>query len=135
MGRFNSIPAEVSKRMATIRGKDTKPEKAVRKILRSFGLSFRANVRTLPGCPDLVVTKKKAAIFVHGCFWHRHYCQGDRIPKSRTEFWLKKFKSNRHRDMKSAIALRGAGWRVLIIWECQTKDADRLTVRLRKFLR
>lgn len=117
-----------SRMMAGIRGKDTKPELLLRRALHGKGLRFRLHDRRLPGRPDIVLPKYKAAIFVHGCFWHRHtgcpYCY---MPSSNTEFWKMKFAGTIDRDARHIAALREQGWRVAVVWECalRPKEADR----------
>ena len=108
--------------MAGIRGKDTKPEILIRKILFRHGFRFRLHRRDLPGNPDIVLPKYAVAIFVHGCFWHRHVgCHYFRLPASNAEFWDRKLASNVARDHASKQALRATGWRVLTVWECATR--------------
>jgi DNA mismatch endonuclease (patch repair protein) len=122
-----------SANMSKVRGKNTKPEIAVRRAAHALGLRFRLHRRDLPGTPDLVFSRRKTAIFVHGCFWHRH--EGCRkagpAPKTRTAFWQAKFDRNTARDARNADTLRQGGWNVATIWECETRDPDRLTDQLR----
>jgi DNA mismatch endonuclease (patch repair protein) len=128
-------PSERSRRMALVRSKDTKPEKAVRSLTHGLGYRFRLHRRDLPGTPDLVFPVRRKVIFVHGCFWHGHECRlGARAPKSRTDFWAAKIASNKHRDTRSQMALREKGWKALVVWECQIKDAARLVTRVKDFL-
>lgn len=109
--------------MARIRSADTKPELVLRKSLHAIGYRFRLHVRSLPGCPDIVMRKHRCAIFVHGCFWHGHEgCRNFRIPKTKPEFWSTKIESNRDRDRRAIKALLDAGWRVLVVWECATRS-------------
>lgn len=109
--------------MACIGGRDTAPELAVRRIAYRMGLRFRLHRKDLPGRPDLVFPKHRLVVFVHGCFWHRHQeCKYAYTPKSRIEFWARKFASNIARDGRQEAALKALGWRVLVIWECETKD-------------
>lgn len=111
--------------MALIKAKDTKPEMVVRRALHAAGLRFRLQARDLPGRPDIVFRSRRVAIFVHGCFWHRHSdpsCKLTRTPKSRLEFWGPKFSANVARDERDQAALRELGWTVLVLWECQLKD-------------
>jgi|TARA_B100001971_G_C18223506_1_gene558790 DNA mismatch endonuclease (patch repair protein) len=111
--------------MRQIRSRDTKPELLVRKLLHKNGYRFRLHRKNLPGRPDIVLPKYQIAIFVHGCFWHRHRgCPDASTPKSRTDSWKKKFSENVARDKRNQLALRAEGWRVLIIWECETKNSD-----------
>lgn len=109
--------------MAGIRSRNTAPELAVRRIAHQMGLRFRLHRKDLPGRPDLVFPKHRLVVFVHGCFWHRHReCKYAYTPKSRIEFWAKKFASNIACDGRQEAALKALGWRVLVIWECETKD-------------
>ncbi|QNA87463.1 DNA mismatch endonuclease Vsr [Massilia sp. Dwa41.01b] len=111
-----------SRMMAGIRSKDTKPEMTVRKYLHAQGFRFRLHTRDLPGSPDLVLPKYKVAIFVHGCFWHRHHgCRYATTPASNAGQWNEKFNSNIERDMRKQSALEAAGWRVLVVWECELR--------------
>lgn len=112
-----------SRMMAGIKGKNTSPELYVRKALHARGFRFRIHTTHLPGKPDLVLPKYKAAIFVHGCFWHGHNCHYFKIPKTRTEFWLAKIEGNKKRDIQQIKSLNNNGWRVLIIWECAVRQA------------
>ena len=113
--------------MSRIRGGDTAPEKAVRSILHGLGLRFRLNRRDLPGRPDVLLPRWNTALFVHGCFWHRHPgCRYAYYPKSRLDFWSAKFLSNKLRDRSTARALRRIAWGRAVIWECQTGNEMRL---------
>jgi DNA mismatch endonuclease (patch repair protein) len=107
--------------MARIRGKDTKPELVVRRLLHRMGVRFRLHRKDLPGKPDVVLPGRKKIIFIHGCYWHGHYCSAGRLPKSRIEFWLPKIAGNCLRDARNVKALRRNGWSVLVLWECQTR--------------
>ena len=124
-----------SRMMSGIRSKNTKPEILVRQVAHALGYRFRLNRRDLPGTPDLVFPKLKAAILVHGCFWHRHegcpYCT---VPSSNVAFWLKKFNRNIERDQKVDVALREVGWRPIVIWECETRDITKLKALLSNYL-
>jgi DNA mismatch endonuclease (patch repair protein) len=121
--------------MAAVRGKDTGPEMLVRRLAHSLGYRYRLHVRKLPGAPDLVFPGRKMIIFVHGCFWHRHPgCSLARLPKSRLDFWLPKLEGNHERDAKNVNLLRRDGWRVKVIWECETKKLGRLRAKIEKFL-
>jgi len=128
-------PAQRSKQMSRVRSKDSKPELLVRRLTHSLGYRYRLHQKSLPGCPDLVFPARKKAIFVHGCFWHRHDCAlGKRLPKSKKEFWLTKLEANRLRDIKVRGQLTELGWAVLIVWECETKDRIALQKRIVSFL-
>lgn len=112
--------------MAGIRGKDTRPEMILRRGLHARGFRFRLNDRRLPGSPDLVFPGRRAAVFVHGCFWHGHACPLFRLPATRQEFWRAKIEGNATRDKAAESALLADGWRVLTIWECALKGRGRL---------
>jgi DNA mismatch endonuclease (patch repair protein) len=114
--------------MSRIRGRDTKPEMIVRKALNARGYRFRLHRRDLPGRPDLVLPKWQTAIFVHGCFWHRHDCRYFKMPETREDFWQKKIARNVERDRAAQAALGASGWRTLTIWECALRGKDRLTL-------
>lgn len=119
-------PEQRSRCMAAIKGKDTKPELIVRKYLFSKGLRYRLQVRSLPGSPDIVLPKYKTAIFVDGCFWHRHEgCRYFRLPKSNVEFWQEKITRNIERDRRTEAELIALGWRVIRVWECDIKTMDK----------
>lgn len=126
---------ERSKRMALVHGKDTKPELLVRRIARSCGHKFRLHVAALPGKPDLVFPRLRKAIFVHGCYWHRHPgCPLARLPKSKLRFWVPKLTENRRRDLRKIAKLRRDGWGVSVVWECQLKNPISLAKRINRFL-
>lgn len=126
-------PQRRSWNMSRIRAKDTKPEIAVRRILHGLGFRFRLHVRRLPGCPDIVLARRKAAVFVHGCFWHRHpNCRFAYTPKSRTEFWVPKLQANATRDKEALVQLRREGWKPVVVWECETRNLERLANRLKR---
>ena len=115
-------PEKRSWNMSRIKGKDTKIEVEVRKYLFSKGYRFRKNDKRYPGKPDIVLPKYHVAIFVHGCFWHRHEgCKDATTPKTRTEFWLEKFDKNVKNDQIKQEKLREFGWKVIVIWECELK--------------
>lgn len=127
--------AERSERMAKIRSKNTKPELRVRRLVHGLGYRYRLHRRDLPGCPDLVFPSRRKIVFVHGCFWHGHEgCGVANMPKSRRFFWGEKFKRNQARDAKNKKALKMEGWRVLTVWECETKGLTALASRLARFL-
>ena len=115
-----------SRMMSGIKGKNTKPELMVRSGLHRLGYRFRLHRKDLPGKPDLVFAKHRAVIFVHGCFWHYHDCHLFKMPSTRREFWETKIGRNRERDREVQAALKAAGWRSLVIWECALKGKGRL---------
>lgn len=128
-------PAQRSYCMSRIRCKDTQPEMIVRKLVHALGYRYRLHVRNMPGRPDLVFSSRRKVIFVHGCFWHRHRCKyGQVTPKTRKNFWRTKLEKNKERDGRNRRALRRNGWHVLVVWECQTKCAERLIDRVVNFL-
>lgn len=110
-----------SKNMSHIRSTNSKPEEIVRKYLFSKGFRYRKNVRTLPGCPDIVLPKYHTVILVNGCFWHKHDCGRFVWPSSNTEYWIPKINRNVERDKQNHKKLIDMGWKVLIIWECELK--------------
>ncbi|WP_338501531.1 DNA mismatch endonuclease Vsr [Sphingomonas kaistensis] len=113
-----------SRMMANIRGKNTKPEVELRSALHRRGLRFRIHDKRLPGRPDIVFPKYKAVVHVHGCYWHRHRgCRFATTPSSNIEFWQAKFNSNVDRDWKTDRALKEAGWRTFVVWECSMREA------------
>ena len=127
---------ERSLRMAGVRQTATRPELVVRNILRSLGVHYVTRNRNLPGSPDIANRSRKFAIFVHGCFWHRHRnCRMTTTPKRNRAFWESKFRMNIQRDRLAVHALRDLGFRVLIIWECQTRDSERLNSRIADFFK
>ena len=127
-------PAERSALMSRIRGVDTNPELFVRRSLHAMGYRYRTHVRELPGRPDLVFSRRHAVIFVHGCFWHRHGCRKTYVPKTRESFWQRKFAGNVNRDKRNERLLAEAGWRVLVVWECEVEGDDSLLDRTVDFL-
>jgi DNA mismatch endonuclease (patch repair protein) len=120
--------------MGRIGSKNTAPELIVRRLLHSLGYRFRLHRKDLPGTPDIVLPGRRKAIFVHGCFWHAHSCRIGRPPKSRPEFWEPKLARNRARDEENSRDLEEAGWDVLTVWQCETKDKVALSELLEKFL-
>ena len=117
--------------MSRVRGRDTKPELLVRRLLHAAGLRYRLYGKGLPGKPDLVFAGLGAVVFVHGCFWHMHRCQlGKPVPATNKEFWAEKRRGNAARDKRNRATLKKAGWRVFEIWECETRDAMRLEKRI-----
>ena len=117
----NHTPEQRKNNMSRIRSKNTKPEETVRKYLFSRGLRYRKNVRSLPGCPDIVLKKYNAVVFVNGCFWHHHDCSRFKWPSSNQEYWIPKINRNVERDKQNQEILSEMGWRVIIVWECQLK--------------
>ena len=130
-----AVDAARSELMRRVRGKDTKPERAVRRVAHALGYRFRLHRRDLPGTPDLVFPRLGRAIFVHGCFWHRHEgCARTTTPKTRAAYWREKFEQNIRRDRRNVEALRRLGWEVLVVWECETFESAELLGRLSRFL-
>ena len=128
-------PAERSERMSRVRAKDTRPELRVRQLAHRLGYRFRLHRADLPGRPDLAFIGRRKVVFVHGCFWHRHDCAaGRRLPKSRLDFWRTKLEANASRDAAIGERLKAEGWHPLVIWECETRDAELVEARLREFL-
>lgn len=123
--------------MSRVKGKDTTPEVAVRRLLRELGYGYRLHAKDLPGKPDIVFRGRRKAVFVHGCFWHRHpdpACKLARLPKSNVDFWETKLTDNFERDKRTEAALRNEGWKTLNVWECQITDTKALSQTLAEFL-
>jgi DNA mismatch endonuclease, patch repair protein len=121
--------------MSRIRCKDTVPEIIVRRLAHQLGYRFRLHSSKLPGKPDLVFSSRHKVIFVHGCFWHMHSCANGQVhPKNNAEFWQAKRAGNTKRDKRSYAELRKTGWDAMVIWECETKNAESLAERIRTFL-
>jgi DNA mismatch endonuclease (patch repair protein) len=121
--------------MSRIRGKGTKPEMIVRRMVHRMGYRYRLHGRKLPGRPDLVFAARKKVIFVHGCFWHRHTCKfGQPVPQTRSAFWAEKFSGNVRRDRENVKKLKADGWNVLTLWECEISHLNTLARRIRSFL-
>jgi len=126
---------ERSERMRQVRSRDTKPEFELRRLVWALGYRYRKNRRDVIGQPDIAFIGRKRAIFLHGCFWHRHDCaSGRRAPKSRNEFWSAKFKKNIERDARVTREMKATGWRALVIWECELRDRAKVERRIGKFL-
>jgi DNA mismatch endonuclease (patch repair protein) len=126
---------ERSRQMGLVKCKDTRPEIAVRKMLWALGYRYRLHPNDVPGRPDIVFKALRKAIFVHGCFWHRHAgCLRTRTPKTRVRFWSKKFEENVARDKSTRARLARSGWRVLVIWECMSEKSTWLQAKLTSFL-
>jgi DNA mismatch endonuclease (patch repair protein) len=121
--------------MRAIRSKDMRPELAVRKSAHTLGYRFRLHRVDLPGKPDLVFPRLRKIIFVHGCFWHSHQrCSLSHAPKTNLSYWEPKLEKNKNRDRKNLTALRKLGWEVAVIWECETRETNKLAARLTEFL-
>ena len=127
-------PEQRSVLMSRIRGRDTQPELLVRRQVHGMGYRYRLYRKDLPGRPDLVFPGRRKVIFVHGCFWHQHDCPRGRRPSSNRTFWDAKLDRNAARDRENIEALEGLGWSVLVIWECEIRDRDRLAARVSAFL-
>ena len=130
--RMDTITAERrSWNMSRIKGRDTIPERRVRSLLHRLGYRFSLKRKDLPGRPDVVLPKYKTAVFVHGCFWHRHNnCRNAVLPKTRPDFWLAKLNGNVDRDRRNEVELRRLGWKVLTVWECEVEDELHLSREL-----
>jgi DNA mismatch endonuclease (patch repair protein) len=121
--------------MANVKGHNTSPERLVRQSLRQLRCRYRSNVKKIAGTPDIVLTGREKLIFVHGCFWHGHKgCPRARRPQTNKAFWKRKIEGNIKRDVRLLRGLRNAGWSVLVVWQCQTKDTARLERRLSNFI-
>lgn len=121
--------------MSKVRHKNTRPEMVVRRLLHGQGYRYRLHAKDLPGKPDMVFRKRRKVIFIHGCFWHRHPgCKLARLPKSRRDFWIPKLERNKERDEQHIAVLEANDWKVLIVWECQIDDQERLLNELVGFL-
>ena len=126
--------------MARIKGKNTKPEMVLRRALHALGFRYRLHVSGMPGKPDLVLPRYRAAVFIHGCFWHGHDCELFRIPATRSDFWREKLAGNRARDDAALDSLAAMGWRTLVVWECamrgkSRRSADEIACRMAEWLR
>ena len=120
--------------MLTIRGKNSRPELVLRRLVFGLGFRYRLHGKGLPGSPDLVFASRCKVIFMHGCFWHNHHCRAENQPKTREEYWAARFRKNRLRDAQNLRELRRLRWTALTIWECQLSDEARVVGRLRRFL-
>lgn len=128
-------PAQRSLVMSLVKGKNTRPEMIVRKLVFAAGFRYRLHSGKLPGKPDLVFPGRRKVIFVHGCFWHRHEnCALARTPKSNHEFWRAKFANNQNRDVANMERLSDLGWSILVVWECELRDLEKVKWRINLFL-
>jgi DNA mismatch endonuclease Vsr len=134
---FEDVPEGRRRNLAAVAGKHSTPELRVRRLLFRMGYRFRLHRRDLPGTPDIVLSGRRKIVEVRGCFWHRHpdpACRNAVLPKVRAEWWAAKLARNVERDERNLAALRQAGWSVLVLWECELRDAAALAGRLRAFL-
>lgn len=134
---FTDVPPARRRNLAAVAAKDTRPELRVRRLLHAMGYRFRLHRRDLPGTPDIVLAGRRRIIEVRGCFWHRHpdpACRNAVLPKVRAAWWAAKLARNVTRDEQNLAALRALGWSVLVLWECETRDAESLRARLAGFL-
>ena len=133
---MRETPEQRSRIMRAVKSADTAPEMTVRRMAHRMGYRFRLHRRDLPGKPDLVFPKLRKVVFVHGCFWHGHHCaRGARMPRANAEYWRAKIGRNSVRDAVNVAALKLAGWRSAVIWECELKNLARVKKRLAGFLR
>jgi DNA mismatch endonuclease (patch repair protein) len=124
-----------SRMMSAVPQVHSSPELAVRRLIHAMGYRFRLHQRSLPGSPDIVLSRLKKVIFVHGCFWHRHGCSKTTAPQTNCSFWNTKFAANRARDRRVIRHLRDLGWESIVVWECQLERPHALSARLARFLR
>ena len=129
------LPEKRSRNMAAIQSTNTKPELAVRRLVHGMGYRYRLHAKELPGKPDIVFPSRKKIVFVHVCFWHHHQgCRYATSPKTRMNFWNEKFAQNVARDRRNRLALKKAGWTVMIVWQCELKNSEKLARRIDGFL-
>ncbi|HCR1635374.1 TPA: very short patch repair endonuclease [Pseudomonas aeruginosa] len=132
---YANVAPTTRRRMQAVRSENTAPEIQVRRLLHSMGYRFRLHSKRLPGTPDIVLSKHKKIILIHGCFWHGHdNCLRAKLPINNVETWREKIASNRARDLRNILALKNLGWNVLVVWECETRDQVALTKHLTEFL-
>lgn len=132
---YNSTSEHRSYIMSRIKGKDTKPELLVRRLIYGMGYRYRLHSKDLPGKPDVIFPSKRKVIFVHGCFWHQHNgCKANHIPKSNIDYWVPKLKKTKARDAENQKKLLDKGWKCLILWECQLKKIDIVKQNIQYFL-
>lgn len=127
-------PSVRSKIMAAVKTSNTAPELAIRRALHRLGFRYSLHASDLPGRPDLVFRSRSKIVFVHGCFWHGHKCSKGRLPKSRLDYWLPKIAANKARDRRVAADLRRSGWSVLTVWQCQTRNLNKIVDKVARFL-
>lgn len=127
-------PEKRSAIMRAVKGKDTSPELAIRRLVHSLGYRYRLHRANLPGKPDLVFPGRKKIIFVHGCFWHWHGCKRSRMPEANRNYWKQKIGRNVKRDRKTRRDLKSLGWKSMVIWECQSKAIDAVSRKIKRFL-
>lgn len=128
-------PERRSQIMGCVKSKNTAPELVVRRLAHRLGYRFRLHRKDLPGSPDLIFPRHAKAILVHGCFWHGHErCRRGALPKSRIEYWTEKISSNKERDQRKLAELEEAGWEVLVVWECETRNTEALFERIERFM-
>jgi DNA mismatch endonuclease, patch repair protein len=132
---FSDVPEPRRRVMAAIRGRDTGPEIAVRRMLHAMGYRYRVHRRDLPGHPDVTFPSRRKIVFVHGCFWHQHSgCKAAKVPRTRTQYWGPKLAKNMERDRRNLEALTNSGWAVTIVWECELAHPGDVAARLANFL-
>lgn len=132
---FSDVPEPRRRVMAAIRGRDTGPEIAVRRMLHAMGYRYRVHRRDLPGRPDVTFPSRRKIVFVHGCFWHQHSgCRAAKVPRTRTQYWGPKLAKNMDRDRRNLEALANSGWAVTIVWECELAHPEGVVARLANFL-
>lgn len=128
-------PSQRSERMSRVRGKDTKPELIIRRLLHGMGYRYRLHRKDLPGKPDLVFPSRRKVVWIHGCYWHRHDgCKLARLPKSRLEFWGPKLEANKVRDSINQQAIIAMGWNFLVVWECELRNKKSVAFKIQDFL-
>ncbi len=133
--KYEHVAPETRRRMMAVRGRNTAPELQVRRVLHALGYRFRLHRKDLPGTPDIVLPRHRKIVLVHGCFWHGHEgCKRAKRPVNNASTWGVKIEGNRRRDRRNVDALRGLGWSVLVVWECELRDVPRLEARLLAFL-
>lgn len=132
---YEHVTLETRRRMLAVRGRDTAPELRVRHLLHAMGYRFRLHRKDLPGTPDIVLPRHRKIVLVHGCFWHSHEdCKRATRPVNNASTWAAKIEGNRRRDQRNLDALSALNWDVLVVWECEARDAPRFEARLRAFL-